>query len=348
MSARANPVKIGAFVLGALVLLVAAILFFSSTALWQDKHRLVSYFPGTVRGLKVGARVEFEGVQVGQVTDIALEYHADDGSFSMPVRYEIWSDNITIIGGTGEGDVNAVYRMLIEERGLRAKLISLSFVTGQYMIGLTLQPDTPIRRLGPLDSDLIEIPTIEADRDRLASMLEQIDLDQLASSAIQALEAIRELAASQELRELIAGGGQTLAETRRLITGLDAKLTPLLQRLDTTLQDYARLANSADARINSLADSLERTSAEIQRVAAELGRRLSEVSGPAKGALVSADRAFKRADQALASIDSLVAEESKPRYDLELLLEEAANTARSLRILADYLQQHPDALIRGK
>ena len=299
MSEQANPVMIGGFVLGALLLLVVAILFFSSGILLQDKQQLVSYFPGTVQGLSVGARVEFEGVQVGQVTDIALEYHADDGSYSVPVHYEIWSDSVTIIGGDGAGGVDEAYRMLVEERGLRAKLESLSLVTGQYMVTLGLRPDTPVRRVGPADGDVIEIPTVEADRDRLASMLQGIDLNLLINRTVEAMTAVRDLTA------------------------------------------YSALARAGEARVNSLADSLEQTSAEIHRLTANIQQRADEVSNSAAGA-------FSRAGKAFASVDGLVGEGSGPRYDLELLLEEAAGAARSLRILADYLQQNPDALIRGK
>ena len=49
-----------------------------------------------------------------------------------------------------------------------------------------------------------------------------------------------------------------------------------------------------------------------------------------------------------AVVESLVGEGSATRYDLDLLLKEGASAARSLRLLADYLEQNPDALIKGK
>lgn len=332
---------IGGFVLGALILFVAAILLFSSGVLFQDKLQLVSYFPGTVQGLSNGARVEFEGVQVGQVTEIALEYHADDGSFSIPVHYEIWSDHISIVGGDDEHNFEEAYRMLIEERGLRAKLENISLLTGQYMIALSLQPDTAINLRGSVESDVLEIPTLEADRDRLANVLEGIEINQLINSTIQAMNALHDFATNDELRELITESDQTLAEARRLIARLDTSVTPLLERIDETMIDYSALAKTSMTRVNSLADSLEQTSVVIQDLTASLKQAAGRVSQSATGAL-------ERADKTLASIDNLVGEDSGPRYDLELLLEEAAGAARSLRILADYLQQNPDALIRGK
>ena len=339
MSKQANPVMIGGFVLGALALLATAILVFSSGVLLQTKETVVSYFPGTVSGLSVGARVEFQGVQVGKVIGIALEYHTEDGRFVVPVTYEIWPDSTKIIGDEVH-DIDEAYRLLVERKGLRAKLESASLLTGQYMIALSLQPDTPIRRVGA-DEDIFEIPAIEADRDLFANTLREIDLSGLIRSVTEALEAIEKLASGEQTQAIMANTDELLIEARRLITGVDARVISLTERLDGTLDDYAQLARITGTRMETLADSLESTSAEVQRLADNLGQQTGRMSQSATGALDEAGRA-------LSSVDELLGRDSQARYDLELMLKEAAGAARSLRILADYLQQNPDALIRGK
>jgi paraquat-inducible protein B len=50
----------------------------------------------------------------------------------------------------------------------------------------------------------------------------------------------------------------------------------------------------------------------------------------------------------LASAEAIVGPESAVRYDLAAVLKELAGAARSIRVFADYLERHPDALIRGK
>ncbi len=339
MSRQANPMMIGGFVLGALILLVMAILVFSSGALFQDKRQFVSYFPGTVQGLGVGARVEFEGVQVGRVTSISLEYDADAGSFRVPVRYEVWADSTKIIGGRID-DIDQAYRMLVEEKGLRAKLQSVSLVTGQYMVSLSLQPNSAIRLLEP-DKDIIEIPTIEADRDRLEQALESLDLNQLVNRATGAMDAIHALATSDDLRGLVMQGGDTLREMQQLLTTLNAGLRPLLQRIDDTLADYSALAASTETQVNGLASNLQANSAQLRQLSDDLEQQIAAVSTSAKGT-------FQLASEAFGSVEELVGERSSMRHEFELLIREAAGAARSLRILADYLQQHPDALIKGK
>jgi paraquat-inducible protein B len=338
MSKQANPVVIGGFVLGALALIVIAILVFSSGALFRETRHMVSYFPGTVQGLNTGARVEFQGVQVGQVTDISLEYYIDEGKFLIPVQYEIWPDHTKLIGPEYQ-DPKLAFKRLVNERGLRAKLESVSLVTGQYMIALSLQPDTPIRLVNQ-QTGAIEIPTVAAERDRLANMLKGLDLDALVSNANRTLDAIRALAESEGIRKLIDDGDQALVEARKLIADIDQGVKPLFDRIDSTLVGYSALAETANTRVNSLADSVEGTSEEVKRLADDLDRELERVSKSAVGALDQANKAFR-------AVDGLVGEGSKARYDLDTLLQEAAGAARSLRILADYLQQHPDALIKG-
>ena len=45
---------------------------------------------------------------------------------------------------------------------------------------------------------------------------------------------------------------------------------------------------------------------------------------------------------------ALLGEDSAGRQDLRDALQEMAGAARSIRVLVDYLQRHPEALIRGK
>ena len=68
MSKQANKKAIGAFVLAALVLAVAAIVIFGSGKFFVKQDQYVAYFQGSVKGLRVGAPVVFRGVKIGEVT----------------------------------------------------------------------------------------------------------------------------------------------------------------------------------------------------------------------------------------------------------------------------------------
>ena len=62
----------------------------------------------------------------------------------------------------------------------------------------------------------------------------------------------------------------------------------------------------------------------------------------------AAGLAMVQARSTLASAESLTGEQSPLRHDLRSLFEELKRAARSIRVLADYLQNHPEALLGGK
>ena len=58
--------------------------------------------------------------------------------------------------------------------------------------------------------------------------------------------------------------------------------------------------------------------------------------------------ALQQSEKALANINAMTSADSDLRYNLELFLTDLSATARSLRTLSDYLDRHPDSLLRGK
>jgi paraquat-inducible protein B len=72
MSRQASPTVIGAFVLGALVLLLVGVVVFGSGKFFANTIKMVMYFEGDLAGLREGASVAFEGVPIGTVSDIGV------------------------------------------------------------------------------------------------------------------------------------------------------------------------------------------------------------------------------------------------------------------------------------
>ena len=84
MSKKANPAIIGGFVIGAIILTVVALLAFAGGRLFADTDTLVTYFEGSLRGLRVGANVTFRGVKIGEVTDVSVTTDARTLDLSIP------------------------------------------------------------------------------------------------------------------------------------------------------------------------------------------------------------------------------------------------------------------------
>ncbi|MGD9410099.1 MlaD family protein [Thiohalocapsa sp.] len=347
MSKQANPTVIGGFVLGALVLVVVAILVFSSGAWMRERVAMVTYFETTVQGLNVGSQVLFQGVPVGQVTGIGVDYDATQGRVRIPVRYEIWPKQLHILDATRTdgGDLRSLLRELVAEQGLRAKLESVSFVTGQYVITLSLDASASPLTSAQEARGPVEVPPTPATRDQLEEMLQNIDLGTLVGAATGTLVALEELLRSPALHSALENLDGTLSGTRTALSELNAELRPLLRRADETFAAYRELAVTLEAQVNPLATRIEQRvdalSADISRVTQNLDASIGPVTNAATGALTEAGAAMR-------AITELAGEGSTTRYELSQLLTEATRAARSLRSLADYLERHPESLIQGK
>lgn len=87
---------------------------------------------------------------------------------------------------------------------------------------------------------------------------------------------------------------------------------------------------------------------KAQSALLDIGKLARHVDGKVDPLSNSVTKVLKSVDSAFKSIDDLVGKRSPTRADLDYTLRELAGAARSLRILADFLEQHPDALLKGK
>jgi paraquat-inducible protein B len=110
------------------------------------------------------------------------------------------------------------------------------------------------------------------------------------------------------------------------------------------------------SRLRAITDRAERIMAKIENLPLhQLVESAIGVTEDARGLLKRVDpmatdmeTTLSNANKTMASIQSMIAPNSVMRYDLGTALEEAATAMRSIRILASYLERHPDALIYGK
>ena len=162
---RANPAVVGGFVVGAIALIVVGLLLFGGTGWFVQHNRYIAYFPGSVKGLQVGAPVDFRGVTIGEVTEIRVLYDPQKVSARIPVIMELDPTRIEITGRQGvETQPEDVERLI--EAGFRAQLQSQSLLTGLLFVNLDFYPDKPPRLVGG-DEPYPEIPTIPSDLEQL-------------------------------------------------------------------------------------------------------------------------------------------------------------------------------------
>ena len=123
-------------------------------------------------------------------------------------------------------------------------------------------------------------------------------------------------------------------------------LEDLIAELRGTVESANGLLSSPEARnaLENLNSTLVRADSLMQTLETEIGPLVSSL----RSASDAAGHAMSQARSTLASAESLTGNKSQLRHDLSSLIEELTRTARSFRSLADYLETHPDALIRGK
>jgi paraquat-inducible protein B len=326
MSKPANKTMVGAFVLGAVALTVAAIVLFGSGRFFKDVDGWVAFFPGSVRGLNVGSPVVFRGVQVGQVTDIIVNFDPSELSVNIPVIFETASDKFRSIGPGVITDERELHEALVAQ-GLRAQLQLTSLVTGQLAINMDFFPNSPAKLFGVekarLDKKIKrwwEIPTISTTLQDLEAALGEIDFKDITDDFRRAMDGIAKLATSPELHASIGELKETLDAIKSLAKNMDSKVEPLATSLDQTLVDVR----------GGIGDARKLMATDI------------------KDALKSAKTALDNANKTLASVENLADEGTQLRHEISAALTEISAAARSVRVLADFIEQHPDAVLRGR
>jgi paraquat-inducible protein B len=326
-SKRATPQLIGAFVVGAVALAFAGVMFFGSGGLFVEKETYVLYFAGSVKGLTVGAPVMFRGVKIGTVTDISVNVNPKDFTFRIPVLIELETKRIEA-SGAGEpikfldklkqdGSID----MLIE-KGLRAQLQLQSIVTGQLFVQFDMLPNEPVKLSG-YQSDYKELPTITSGLQELSQTFEKLPLDELIQKTLSTLDGLESLVHSPDLATSLYNLDKSMKNLTLLTETFNQSLPKMIARTDQAMSSVKQAADNFDQQINPLATDVHTTIASLQNT-------------------------LQQVDQSVATLNRATAEDSPLRYRLDRALADFSKATRSVRNLTDELERHPESLWRGK
>lgn len=261
--------------------------------------KLISYFSGSIRGLKPGASVEFRGLKIGKVVDVRMEFDLEKETFIAPVLYEIQPERLIIKGGELPKEPDGEYEHKILDdliaNGLSAQLISDNILTGQKLLDLDLRPNQGAVMAG-LDHPYPEVPSMP----------------------------------SSSIGEMTASVTAILHKLQKL------PLENIADNLNKTLQGTNQIVNSDD--IKQTVRSLNRAAKSVDNLMAGLEANV----------LPQAAEAVNEAKDALGNINRAIDENSPLRYDISETLRELSSAARSIRLLAEYLERNPNALLYGK
>ncbi len=329
MSKRANPTIIGAFVLGAIIIAVFGISLLSSGQFFSEKSEFVVYFDESVNGLSVGSLVKMQGVPIGKVTDIQVQLHPENNRILTPVFIEIDHEKCwQLLRHKKKNTQQALMEQLIED-GLRLQLQYTSLVTGKLYIESLLRPDSPVS-LMHLNQDFAELPAISSNSQKVQNNI---------SDAIREIQNI-------PFQELFAELLVTVKNVKQL-TGSD-DMQQVIHLLATTLVEVNGIMRVVNRHSEGIAAHAESTLKHSSAAMAKLDKGVAPLLADAHVTLASSRQMLAQLQQSAGDIGAAFNPETPLQQNLNSTLLELRRAAKSLRLLADYLERYPEALIKGK
>lgn len=317
MSRKTNPTLIGAFVMGAIALVVAGILILSGGGLFEEQFNCVAFFEETITGLDIGAPVEFQGVRIGTVTDVRLILDRTvSKQIIRPVTFRLEGGRIGYIGDDTEFKTIEAGLEYLVAQGMRARLASQSMLTGKLKIELGLFPDMPARRQETAVSGCWQMPTTLSPLRRMAAEVQELPLKEIVYDVHSAMKGISDIVASESTQQTLASAASALKQIDQMATTINKDLGPMMKQAAESLE------------------AMNQTMRQLQGLLADIEPELEPF-------VLSAT---KLTDQ----FSELLKRQSPLNYQTQNALEEISRTARSLRYLTDYLERNPESLIRGK
>ena len=245
----------------------------------------VMYFGGSLRGLSAGAPVDLQGITVGEVKSLDVEYDERSQQLAFPVVVELYPQRLRGRARHAAAAAPAHQppdtRVLIDSlvaHGLRAELKTGNLLTGQKFVSLEMHRDVPKEKVVWSEKPAI-FPTISGSLDDIqdsvgviAKKLSKVPFDQLSARLISAMGSL----------------DQTLKSADKLLHNVDTNLAP---QVETTLAE---------------------------------------------------------AQAALKNAKDLLGQDAPLENDLGSTLLQVSRAAKSISALVDYLERHPESLLRGK
>ena len=278
----------------------------AQTASAPHHATLASYFTGSVGGIAVGAHVTLQGLPVGDVTSVDLQYSTETDRTRVRVGFSVQLSRVAPVGSKPPHPFPEYWRELVKE-GLRTRLKGGNLLTGQKEVALELEPDAPPAELEQ-EGDVSVIPPdnsgsgglddLAITANQLMAKITAVPFADIGQNLSGVLHGASEVANSPELRQALVRLNGTLAAVQDTVRHLDADGAPALRRLP------------------AIAADLQGTLAQVRTLAAS-------VSAGSSG-----DVKFGR--------------------DLDRALMQVTDAATSVRMVADLLSRHPEALVRGR
>ncbi|MEX3606225.1 MAG: MlaD family protein [Burkholderia sp.] len=227
---------------------------------------VVMNFNQSLRGLSVGAPINFRGIVLGNVTNIAIDYDPKTKNLMMPVTMNIYPERLgkrfrDLVEKAGKPAQRDILTRLVEH-GLRGQLRTGNLLTNQLYVAVDFFPKAQPVKID-LNHQPVELPTVPNTLDELhlqvadiAKKLDKVPFDQIGNNLNEALKHVDQL--FQQLDMQVAPQARdTLSAAKQTFATAEATLqqdSPLQADVRGALKEFTHTLQS----LNNLADYMER------------------------------------------------------------------------------------------
>lgn len=313
---------IGAFVFGGLVLALMTVVLFGNFRLFNPTDRAAIIFQGSISGLTVGAPVTFRGVRVGAVQNITLQFDQIAQAAFIPVTVQLDPDSVRVTGG--ESGSQRIDLQVMVQRGLRAELMTQSFVTGQAQINLDFDPGSQAI-LHPSLTKLPEIPT-----------------------RLSAFQRVQEQLTNLPIGDLVKNADATLTSLHGLLDRLNQQTPALFDDAKTISAGVNKSLDTATSAIGDLQRRIDETLGHIDRLVIDSDQQVTQRGADLHTLLTTSTQTMMQLRESLGDLRNLTSSRGQARTNLEATLRDLAAAAASLRGFANDVEHNPQLLLTGR
>lgn len=238
-------------------------------------------FDHSVRGLAVGAPIDFLGIEMGSVQSLTPHYDTRRHRYSVEVTADIYPLRVGKVreamlrSSAPDAAADLRFLRMLVEHGLRAQLRTANLLTGAQYVALDFTPKASRAALD-VSSGTPLVPSVPGDFNDLQPQIASI------------------------------------------------------------------VANISKVPFDEIGRDLQGTLRQTQAA-------IRELSPEAQKALAEVQRTLGSVQESLARLDRNVLDETAPmQRNVEQTMIELQRAAQSLRALGEYLQRHPESILRGK
>ncbi|MDG1863063.1 MAG: MlaD family protein [Yoonia sp.] len=282
-------------------------------------------FEQSVSGLSVGSEVRFNGIRIGEVTDLSASVMEVRGVPAVRLRANLAIEPARL--GLGEDATPADASAFLADyvaRGLRARMITGNILSGSLQVELLEIANARPQEMTTTDDGYDVIPTTKSEITVMAATAEgvldrinNLPVEELMTGAIDMMDSFERLANDESLRAAPASLTALLDEARGLIANEDIQAVPAEVRGAVTdvrqsLANLNAIMASADEQqiVMKLAETLETANTAIANIE-ESTRNLPQITAQieaiiAKANALELDSLVANATATLASIDTLI------------------------------------------